>query len=105
MHFNSDPSIVATVTGVPKNLVAWRSITDSFDRIIVGTHSHLYLINNSVFYDITPLRKTSENLTNPLVTTNTSSVVTVTDTSFAEKANILFDLYGKFLKINSHTCV
>lgn len=28
--------------------------------------------------------------------------VTVKDTSFAEKSNLLFDLYGKFLKINSH---
>ena len=78
--FNADQTTTATVTGNPKHLVAWRAISDSFDRIIVGTHNHLYVINNGVFYDITPLRKTTSNMTNPLVVTNTSSVVTVTDT-------------------------
>ena len=97
-YFNSDPSIVATVTGVPKNLVAWRSITDSFDRIIVGTHNHLYVINNSVFYDITPLRKTTENMTNPLVTTSSSSVVTVTDTGHGAQT-------GDFIVIKQATAV
>ena len=68
------------------------------DRIIVGTHNHLYVINNSVFYDITPLRKTSANLTNPLVTTNSSSVVTVTDTSHGAET-------GDFIVIKQATAV
>ena len=72
--------------------------TDSFDRIIVGTHNHLYVINNSVFYDITPLRKTSENLTNPLVTTSSSSVVTVTDTGHGAQT-------GDFIVIKQATAV
>ena len=71
---------------------------DSIDRIIVGTHNHLYVINNSVFYDITPLRKTSENLTNPLVTTSSSSVVTVTDTSHGAQT-------GDFIVIKQATAV
>jgi len=96
--FNADQATPTTVTGKPKHLVSWRSITDSFDRIIVGTHNHLYVINNSVFYDITPLRKTSENLTNPLVTTSSSSVVTVTDTGHGAQT-------GDFIVIKQATAV
>ena len=58
----------------------------------------MYVINNGVFYDITPLRKTSENLTNPLVTTNSSSVVTVTDTSHGAET-------GDFIVIKQATAV
>ncbi len=96
--FNADQTTTATVTGNPKHLVAWRAISDSFDRIIVGTHNHLYVINNGVFYDITPLRKTTSNMTNPLVVTNTSSVVTVTDTSHGAET-------GDFIVIKDATAV
>jgi len=85
--FTADQSTPTTVTGKPKHLVAWRAISDSFDRIIVGTHNHLYVINNGVFNDITPLRKTTSNMTNPLVVTNGSSVVTVTDNSHGAQTN------------------
>ena len=96
--FNADQSTPTTITGKPKHLISWRSTVDSFDRIIVGTHNHLYVINNGVFYDITPLRKTSENLSNPLVTTNSSSVVTVTDTSHGAET-------GDFVVIKQATAV
>ena len=87
-----------TVTGKPKHLISWRSIVDSNDRIIVGTHNHLYLINNGVFYDITPLRKTSANLSNPLVTAQNSSIVTVTDNGHGGQT-------GDFIVIKQATAV
>ena len=96
--FVADQLTPSTVTGKPKHLISWRSITDSTDRIIVGTHNHLYLISNGVFYDITPLRKTSENLSNPLVTTNNNSVVTVTDSSHGAET-------GDFIVIKQATAV
>jgi hypothetical protein len=62
-------------------MISWRANTDGEDRIAIGTHNHLYLIVNNALYDITPLRKTTNNLSNPLSTTEDSTTVTVTDTS------------------------
>ena len=42
----------------------------------LGTHSHLYILKADVLYDITPLRKTSSSLSNPLATTDGSTTVT-----------------------------
>ena len=70
-----------TIQGIARNMVFWRSITDGEDRIAIGTHNHLYIIVNASLYDITPLRKTTENLTNPLSTTSGSTTVTITDNS------------------------
>tara|TARA_R110002124_G_scaffold76461_5_gene204901 strand:- start:2030 stop:3928 length:1899 start_codon:yes stop_codon:yes gene_type:complete len=74
-------STVGTVQGSPRKMLAWRGITDGSDYIAVGTHSHVYVIKDSIAYDITPLRKTTANMTNPLVVTNGSATVTVTDNS------------------------
>ena len=92
--FNDDLSIPATVTGIPKQLLAWRSSTDGSDRIAVATHNHIYIIKDSIFYDITPLRKTTSNLTNPVVTTNASTLVTITDADHGAST-------GDFIIINS----
>ena len=74
-------STVGTVQGAPRKILAWRGISDGSDYIAIGTHSHVYVIKDSIAYDITPLRKTTANLTNPLVVTNGSATVTVTDSS------------------------
>jgi len=74
-------SSVGTVQGAPRKMLAWRGISDGSDYIAIGTHSHVYVIKDSIAYDITPLRKTTTNLTNPLVVTNGSATVTVTDNS------------------------
>jgi hypothetical protein len=77
-------NITATETtfeGIARNMVSWRAITDGEDRIAIGTHNHLYILENNALYDITPLRKTTENLTNPLATTDESNIVTITDSS------------------------
>jgi hypothetical protein len=70
-----------TIQGIARNMISWRANTDGEDRIAIGTHNHLYLIVNNALYDITPLRKTTNNLSNPLSTTEDSTTVTVTDTS------------------------
>ena len=49
-------STEATLQGIARKMVFWRSITDGEDRIAVGTHNHLYIVENGALYDITPLR-------------------------------------------------
>ena len=87
-----------SLQGIARAMVFWRAITDGEDRIAIGTHNHLYIIENSSLYDITPLRKTTSNLTNPLKTTNESTTVVVTDNSHGA-------LNGDFVVINSATSV
>ena len=48
-----------TIQGIARKMVFWRSITDGEDRIAVGTHNHLYIIQDGSLYDITPVRDTS----------------------------------------------
>lgn len=95
-NVNTESTILAQ--GKPKNAIFWRSIADGIDRIALGTHSHLYIINSGVLYDITPLRKTSLNLSNPLETTNNSTTITVTDTGHGGKS-------GDYIVIKEATAV
>ena len=95
-NVNTESSTLAQ--GKPKNAIFWRSITDGIDRIALGTHSHLYIINSGVLYDITPLRKTSLNLSNPLATNNNSTTITVTDTGHGAKT-------GDYIVIEQATAV
>jgi hypothetical protein len=74
-------STETTINGAARAMVAWRAISDGEDRIAIGTHSHLYIIQDQALYDITPLRKTTSNLTNPLATTDESTEITCTDNS------------------------
>ena len=86
IYYNSTDTTTTTLAqGKPKNAIFWRGDSDGIDRIALGTHSHLYIINSGVLYDITPLRKTSLNLSNPLATTNNSTTITVTDTGHGGK--------------------
>ena len=95
-YFNADTENATTVTGVPKEIVAWRSNSDSVDRIVIGTHNHLYVLKADIFYDITPVRKITSNLTNPVVVTNASTTVTITDADHGA-------FTGDFIVINSAT--
>lgn len=98
-YFNNVNTESTTLAqGKPKNAIFWRSITDGIDRIALGTHSHLYIINSGVLYDITPLRKTSLNLSNPLATNNNSTTITVTDTGHGAKT-------GDYIVIEQATAV
>jgi hypothetical protein len=87
-----------TIQGIARNMVSWRAITDGEDRIAIGTHNHLYILENNALYDITPLRKTTLNLTNPLKTTDESTTIVVTDASHGAFTN-------DFVVINSATTV
>jgi len=85
-----------TIQGIARSMVSWRGITDGEDRIAIGTHNHLYILMNGVLYDITPLRKTTSNLSNPLATQDGSTTVTITDNSHGATD-------GDFIVINSAT--
>ena len=49
-------STATTIEGIARRMVYWRSTTDGEDRLAVGTHNHLLIIENGAVYDITPLR-------------------------------------------------
>jgi hypothetical protein len=87
-----------TIQGIARNMVSWRAITDGEDRIAIGTHNHLYILENNALYDITPLRKTTLNLNNPLKTTDESTTIVVTDAGHGAFTN-------DFVVINSATTV
>jgi len=52
-----------TLQGIARRMVFWRATSDGEDRIAVGTHNHLYIVQDDVLYDITPLRDTSATAT------------------------------------------
>ena len=94
-------SVTTTETalvGIARTMVLWRAITDGEDRIAIGTHNHLYILENDALYDITPLRKTTSNLTNPLKTTDESTTIIVTDNSHGA-------ISGDFVVINSAAAI
>ena len=94
---DGDPNSTETsISGICRQMSSWRSVTDGVDRIAVGTSNHLYIIENNALYDITPLRKTTSNLTNPITTANGSTEITVTDNGHGVKT-------GDFVVINSAT--
>ena len=45
-----------TIEGIARRMVYWRASADGEDRLAVGTHNHLYIIEDGALYDITPLR-------------------------------------------------
>jgi len=63
-----DPSGTITSTetsieGIARRMVYWRASSDGEDRLIVGTHNHLLIVENGALYDITPLRDESNTAT------------------------------------------
>tara|TARA_R100001594_G_scaffold45005_1_gene77551 strand:+ start:1326 stop:3209 length:1884 start_codon:yes stop_codon:yes gene_type:complete len=78
---NVDRSSEGVIHGVPRAIRYWQSITDNQNYMAVGTSDHLYIILDDVVYDITPVRATSTNLSNPLAVTDGSTTVTVTDST------------------------
>ena len=49
-------STAATIEGIARRMVYWRAAVDGEDRLAVGTHNHLFILENGAIYDITPLR-------------------------------------------------
>ena len=92
---DGDPNNTETsISGICRQMSSWRGVTDGVDRIAVGTSNHLYIIENNALYDITPLRKTTSNLNNPIRTGLGSATITVTDNSHGATT-------GDFVVINS----
>jgi hypothetical protein len=67
--------------GVPRNLNFWTALSDGQGYLGIGTSNHLYIVYQLLLYDITPVRATQAGLSNPFTTVDSSSVVTVADTS------------------------
>jgi hypothetical protein len=46
-YVDEEGTITSTETsfeGIARNMVSWRAITDGEDRIAIGTHNHLYIL-------------------------------------------------------------
>jgi hypothetical protein len=85
--------ISTTLVGVARDQHAWVAL-DGTRYNAVGTDRKLYVIEEGLAYDITPIRETQA-LTNPFTTNATTSVV-VTDTSHgAQKGDfVTFDSFS-----------
>ena len=44
---SADYTTESTLTGISRNMLFWRASSDGEDRIAVGTHNHLYIIENA----------------------------------------------------------
>lgn len=65
------------ILGIARNCYEWQSL-DGQNWIAIGTNSKLFLINQGILYDITPIRR-QIGLTNPFSTVDGSPNVTVVD--------------------------
>ena len=70
--------------GAVRDQFAWTSL-DGTRHLAFGTDKKLYLYVEGAILDITPIRATQANLTNPFVTTSGSAIVTVTDSGHGAK--------------------
>jgi len=67
--------------GTPRSLIAY-SVLDNTNFTGIGTTVKYYLDRGGTYYDITPIRKTTSPMANnPFSSTNSSNIVTVTDTA------------------------
>jgi len=70
--------IDSTLVGSPRALHAWIAL-DGTQYLGVGTTNKYYVENGNVYYDVTPIRRSSTNSTT-FGATNGSSTITVTET-------------------------
>jgi hypothetical protein len=75
----STVQIAALMSGVCRAILSWTTTT--YERLIgFGTNSKLYLSDNAVYFDVTPVRLTVNPMANnPFATTNLSATIVVTD--------------------------
>ena len=71
--------------GAVRAQFAWSAL-DGTRFLALGTDKKLYLYTEGAIHDITPIRATDDNLTNPFVTTSGSPIVTVTDAGHGASA-------------------
>ena len=80
--------------GAVRDQFAWTSL-DGTRHLAFGTDKKLYLYVEGAIVDITPIRATESDLTNPFVTTSGSAIVTVTDAGHgAQKGDFVTFLPG-----------
>jgi len=72
-----------TFLGVCRSLFNWVTLS-SQNLLGVGTNLKFYIERGTVFYDVTPIRRTVT-LNNPFATVNASTTVTVTDAANGSK--------------------
>lgn len=82
----------AVYLGLARGLHDWASIDGQF-WVAIGTNLKLYVVNNAVLYDITPIRATS-NVNNAITTTNSSNIVLVTDAGHKANTGDFVDISG-----------
>jgi len=70
--------------GVVRDQFAWSDLAGT-RHLALGTDKKLYIYKEGAIADITPIRATQANLTNPFVTTSGSATVTVTDAAHGAK--------------------
>ena len=69
-----------TFVGTCRSLIPWTAF-DGTNYIGMGTSKKLYVDRGTTYYDITPIRKTTNPLSNnPVTVSNTSTTVTFSDT-------------------------
>jgi len=71
--------------GSVRDQFAWSAL-DGTRHLAFGTDKKLYIYKEGAIADVTPIRATQANLTNPFVTTSGSAIVTVTDAAHGAKA-------------------
>jgi len=86
-------STETTPQGIARKMINWRAITDGEDRIAVGTHNHLYIIQDQVLYDITPLRSKSNDAstTSEALDTSETEIDLVSVTGFKTAGAVKID--------------
>jgi hypothetical protein len=52
-----------TLEGIARKTVFWRASSTGEDYMAIGTHNHLFVLDNGALYDITPLRDVSNTAT------------------------------------------
>ena len=83
-------STETTPQGIARKMINWRAITDGEDRIAVGTHNHLYIIQDQVLYDITPLRDaTNASTTTTEALDNSETAIDLTSVTGFKTAGVI----------------
>jgi len=77
--------VTATFLGKARAILGWQTLGQS-NTTALGTHLKLYVLQGGTYYDITPIRDSGTLGSNPITTTNTSTSVTVNDTSHGCRA-------------------
>jgi len=74
--------VETNITGIARRMVFWRSSADGQDYLAVGTHNHLYIVENGALHDITPLRdETNASTTTTEALDNSETAIDLTSIS------------------------